>query len=327
MVNLKKDVPLRQLSNFKIGGHAHYFVEIKSTKELIGSLKLWKKISSDFSQNKQKIFVLGGGTNLLIDDKGFDGLVIQNRIGDIKILNKTNNEELITKKILVGAGVEISELLESCIKNSLLGLEWAGGLPGTIGGAVRGNAGAFGGEIKDSISEVTSLNAQTLRILKRKNKDCQFGYRSSFFKRNGEIILSVVLSLKKGDRNEIARKIQEKIEYRKNRHPLEYPNIGSIFKNTDVKNAPKELVKEFASSIKNDPFPVLPTAKILATVGLLGKRVGYAMVSRKHPNFIVNLGHAKSSDVLELITQIKKIIKSKYKINLEEEITILATGN
>lgn len=317
MTIIQEKVSLKKYSNFRIGGIARYFALIESAEELIAVLGKWKEMSAKFSQDKKKIFILGGGTNILISDKGFSGLVIHSLIKDIKILGEDT-------KILVGSGILMKDLLDFCVGNSLSGLEWAGGLPGTIGGAIRGNAGAFGGEIKDSVFEIASINIQTLKLQKRKKKDCLFGYRTSIFKSlSKEVIVGAILSLKKDDKDNIKRKIKEKIDYRKNRHPLEYPNIGSIFKNIPFQNVPRKLQEEFSASVKNDPFPVLPTAKLLALAGLKGKKQGEAMVSQKHPNFIVNLGDATSEDVLKLISEIKKTIKNKYDIELEEEITII----
>ncbi|MCL5113629.1 MAG: UDP-N-acetylmuramate dehydrogenase [Patescibacteria group bacterium] len=317
MTIIQEKVSLKKYSNFRIGGMARYFAQIESAEELIQVLDEWRRISAKFPQKDKKIFILGGGTNILISDKGFSGLVIHSLIKDIKILEEDT-------KILVGSGILMKDLLDFCVENSLSGLEWAGGLPGTIGGAIRGNAGAFGGEIKDSVFEIASINIQTLKLQKRKKKDCFFGYRTSIFKSlNEEIIVGAILNLKKGDKDSIKRKIKEKIDYRTDRHPLNYPNIGSIFKNIPLQNVPRKLQEEFSASVKNDPFPVLPTAKLLALAGLKGKKQGEAMVSQKHPNFIVNLGNVTSEDVLKLISEIKNIIKNKYSIELEEEITII----
>lgn len=323
---IQKDISLKQYSNFKIGGIARYFLEVKNKEDLVSGLKNWQEISKNFSKEEQKIFILGDGTNVLFSDRGFAGLVIHNCIKDIKILDQTKSEELITKSIMVGAGVLIKDLLDFCVENSLSGLEWAGGLPGTVGGAIRGNAGAFGGEIKDTILEVTSLDCSDVSIHHCKNRECKFGYRDSIFKREegkNEIILSAIFRLNDGNKENIKAKIEEKIIYRKSRHPLEFPNVGSIFKNIPLGKAPKDVIEKLKNSIKNDPFPILPTAKLLSAAGLKGLKVGSAQVSEKHPNFIVNLGNARAFDVLELISQIKEIIENKYKIKLEEEITFL----
>lgn len=308
-MNIQKNVPLSEFSNYKIGGPAEFFVQLEKTEEL-------EEI--DFSKFNN-VFILGGGTNILISDKEVDGLVVHNTIKGI---------ELRDDELHLGAGELISDVLGFCIKNSLSGLEWAGGLPGTIGAAVRGNAGAFGGEIKDSVREVESYNIRTKKFTTRSNKQCEFGYRSSIFKksaswRTDELITKVVLKVRKGNKEEIQKLIQEKIDYRNLKHPMEYPNIGSTFKNIPLDSISKEQKEEFKDFIKNDPFPVVATTKLLALAGLKGKREGNAQISEKHPNFIVNLGNAKASDVLSLIELMKKTVQDKWGIILEEEIQIL----
>lgn len=304
-MNIQKNVPLASFSNYKIGGPAKFFVELQSLNDL-------KEI--DFPKFKN-IFILGGGTNILISDEGFDGLVVHNNLKDI---------ELKDDELHLGAGELIEDILNFCIDHSLSGLEWAGGLPGTIGGAVRGNAGAFKGEIKDNVFEVGSYNIKTKKFTKRKNRECEFGYRMSFYKKNpDEIVTSVTLKLVKGDKSLIEQQTQEKIDYRNERHPMDYPNIGSTFKNIPLTSLSEKLINEFTPFIKNDPFPVVPTTKLLALAGLKGKKAGGAMISDKHPNFIVNLGSAKASDVLKLVQLAKKTVKDKWKIALEEEIQIL----
>ena len=315
-MNFQKNVSLKDHSNYKIGGPAKFFAEVFSTEELKEALSLAK-------DKNLPIFILGSGTNILIGDKGFDGLVIHNKIEGINILDDG---------LEAGSGVMIKDLLDFCIENSLSGLEWAGGLPGTIGGAIRGNAGAFKGEIKDNVLEVRSLDIKTesnsdgLEEKIRTNKECNFDYRNSVFKSGigeNEFITHVILGLTEGDKEEIRGKIQQKIDYRINRHPMNYPNIGSTFKNISLDSLSQNLQKEFAAFVKTDPFPIVPTAKLLALSDLKGKRVGGAMISDKHPNFIVNLGNASSEDVKALIEIAKDAIKQKYGINLEEEIIYL----
>lgn len=310
---INKNISLKDFSNYKIGGNAAYLLEIFSKEELLETLREWKKISSTFPKDQQKIFVLGGGTNILFSDEGFNGLVIKNSIKGITVQNNA---------VTAGAGEKVSSLLDFCINNSLSGLEWAGGLPGTVGGAIRGNAGAFGGEIKDNLKEVTSLNLKTLETIKRTNKDCEFSYRNSLFKTTAkdEIVLSAVFSLENGNKIEIQNKINEKIEYRNAKHPLEYPNIGSIFKNVPVGQVPVEFKDGLFQYIKTDPFPVVPTAKLIFLTGLKGERIGNVMVSTKHTNYIVNLGNGKAMEVKELINVIKNKVHEKFGIELEEEI-------
>ena len=313
MIKILQDVSLKNFSNYKIGGNASYFFEAKTRDEIIEAIQQWNIISKDFQEELKKVFVLGAGTNILFSDQGFDGLVIKNSILGIE---KNNNN------VLVKAGESMSGLLNFCIENSLSGLEWAGGLPGSVGGAVRGNAGSFGGETKDNLLEVESLNLKTLQTVKRNNKDCLLSYRNSIFKQSAkdEVIISISFKLDLGVKEDIEKKTNEKVEYRKNKHPLEYPNIGSIFKNVPVENIPDKFKKELSQYIKDDPFPVIPSAKLIFLAGLNGKRVGNVMVSEKHTNFIVNLGNGKASEVSELIKLIKQKIHESFGILLEEEI-------
>ena len=345
----KENFPIHTLTSYKIGGPARYFFEAKNQDELKLAVEEAKKRNLEF-------FVLGGGTNLLIGDEGFPGLVLKPSINFIE----SSGEE-----VSVGTGVSMSDLINFSIERGLSGLEWAGGLPGTVGGAIRGNAGCFGGEIKDVVKSVKSLDVETLREIERNFPDCDFGYRSSVFSARGgsalggknsriynkEIILSTIFSFKKGDAEEIEKSVNEKIAYRRERHPLEYPNAGSIFKNIPLSrinadvtwinadtirvhprppanasnarelragNNPRQSA--FTAPVKIDPFPVVPAAYIISEAGLKGVSLGGAMISPKHPNFIVNVLEAKSSDVKNLIKLVKSEIKNKFDIELEEEI-------
>lgn len=322
MNKIRENVLLSDFSNYKIGGRARYFTELETVEDLRLILE------SARNYGPRDIFILGGGTNILFDDAGFDGLVVHNKIKGLK-------EE--GNSLVCGSGETIESILNYCIEHSLSGLEWAGGLPGTIGGAVRGNAGAFGGETKDSVLEVESIDLKTLEIKKRSMQECGFSYRQSVFKNaegrpagraspsagKGELIISVTLSLRPGQKDEIAAKINEKIEYRKRKHPLEYPNIGSIFKNVPFETLPENLKEEFGQYVKNDPFPVVPTAKIIALCEIKGTKIGGAMLSDKHTNFIVNVNHATSKDVRDLISFIRQKVQEKYRIPIEEEIIYL----
>lgn len=303
---LKKNVRLAPYTTFKVGGKAKYFYQARTKDDLIRALKLAKKLKIPF-------FVLGGGSNLLISDKGFDGIIIKQEI---------RNYKLSGKKLFAEAGVPFPLLVKETGKRGLAGLEWAGGLPGTIGGAVLGNAGAFGGETKDTVFSVQALD-DNLKIRNFTRQQCKFSYRSSIFKRKSWIIISVIMNLKKGNKKNIQKIASKHIQYRKARNPMEYPNAGSIFKNYDLKKAPKRIREIFKDVIKVDPFPVIPAAAIIARAKLIGKRIGDAQVSEKHPNFIVNLGNARSRDIIRLINLVKKKVKKKFGINLEEEIRYL----
>jgi UDP-N-acetylmuramate dehydrogenase len=306
LLNIKKNVLLKNHTTFKIGGPAKYFFISRKKEDLVEAIK-WAKV------NKVPFFILGSGSNVLVSDKGFDGLII-----------KMKNSKFIIKNLSLYAesGVLVKTLVQETGKRGLSGLEWAGGLPGTLGGAIFGNAGAFGGEIKDNIVFVEALD-KNLNIRKLKKDECRFSYRFSIFKKNNWIVLSTLMKLKNGDKKTIQNIARLHIRQRKERGPLEYPNAGSIFKNYNLKKAPLKIKEIFKDVIKTDPFPVIPAAAIIAKAGLKKFRIGGAQVSEKHPNFIINLGNAKADDVRNLINFVKKRVKNKFGIVLEEEIRYL----
>ncbi|MDO8633427.1 MAG: UDP-N-acetylmuramate dehydrogenase [Candidatus Wildermuthbacteria bacterium] len=306
MMKLQRNVLLAPKTTFKIGGKAQYFFAAKTKKDILSAFLYAKKLDIPF-------FVLGGGSNLLVSDKGFKGLVIQILNTKYKILN-TN--------AYVEAGVSFPWLIRETTKRGLAGLEWAGGLPGTVGGAVRGNAGAFGGETKDSVVYVDCIDQQG-KVRKLSRKQCQFSYRSSIFKKRNWIVLGAAFKFKKGNAKELQLIAQSHIQYREDRNPLEFPNAGSIFKNCDLKEVPKKFHDFVKPAVKVDPFPVVPTAFLIANAGLKGLRVGKAEVSQKHPNFLINIGNAKAKDVKGLIQKVKHAIKKKFSIDLEEEVQYL----
>jgi len=324
MPQFKENVLLSKFSHYKIGGPARFFFAAKSEKDVRWAIAEAKK-------RKLPVFILGGGTNILIDDAGFDGLVLRPNIRDIKVKGTA---------ITVGAGVSMADLLKMAIARSLAGLAWAGGLPGTVGGAIRGNAGCFGGEMKDNVVSVRSFDMKTMKIVTRTERQCAFAYRNSIFKKKygAEIILSVTLALAKGKKKEIAKVVKERIAYRMERHPLEHPNVGSIFKNVPLdaihkkgsekyKKALRESALAFRGSqfsVKSDPFPVIFAAKLISESGLRGVSAGGAMISPKHTNFIVNVLDARSADVMNLIALTKAEVDRKFGIRLEEEIQLLS---
>jgi UDP-N-acetylmuramate dehydrogenase len=292
-LEILQNVSLKDHTTFKIGGLARYFVITKNTEDLIKAI--------EFAQDKDlPYFILGGGSNLLVNDQGFDGVVIKNQNSEIKI----QNHRAKYKTIYTTAGTQLGKLVEFSIEKGLTGLEWAAGIPGTVGGAIRGNAGAFGSSIAELVKEVKVWNkdfqfSQTTPGLTIFNsQDCQFGYRDSIFKHSDNIIFSAELELKKGDKKKSQQMIKKYLQQRKEKQPLEYPSAGCIFKN---------------------PKP-LSAAQLIEQVGLKGKKVGQAMISEKHANFIINLGRAQAKDVRKLVRLIKVRVKKKFNIELEEEI-------
>ncbi|RME61316.1 UDP-N-acetylmuramate dehydrogenase [Candidatus Parcubacteria bacterium] len=300
-------IPLSRYSSFRTGGAARYFFAPRDEAELRDAVAFW---------GDRPLFVLGGGTNVIFHEEGFQGLVLH--LAERRI-------EVEGDKVIVTAGTEMQELLTRLADEGLSGLEWAGGLPGTVGGAVRGNAGAFGGEMKDVVREVRSFDRTSGCERVRSADACQFRYRSSIFKHLGsrEIILSVVLQLRKGDPAAIRKAIQEKITYRRMRHPMEYPNSGSIFKNVPLEQFPSDTRDRFRDVVKHDPFPVVPAAHLIAAAGLRGVSCGGAMVSPKHPNFIVNVLAAHPEEVRALVALVRAQVHEQFGVMLEPEVLFL----
>lgn len=293
-------------TSFKIGGKADYFVEVDRKEDT-------PSILHEIRAANLPIFILGGGTNVLFSDEGFRGVVLAVRTKRCKFYDDG--------RIYVEAGFGIQELVYEAAKRGFAGLEWAGGLPGSVGGAIRGNAGCFGGEVKDITLSVESITCGgEFREMDR--SDCEFGYRTSVFReKGGDVIAAAIFGLVPGgDPKALLAAIEEKIQWRKSRQPLEYPNAGSIFKNIPVENVPERVVERFRTSIKDDPFPIMPAAKLVWEANLAGLTAGRAQISPKHTNFIVNLGGAAEKDVKTLIQRAKVAVKDAFGVILQEEI-------
>ena len=283
-----KNIDFENYSSIRIKGKAAYFQEFKNLEDIKEALIL--------SQDKKiPFFVIGSGTNVLFPDNFYSGLILKNSFQGIELRNN---------KVFVKSGTIFSDLLNFYLENSFTGLEWAAGLPGTVGGAIFSNAGAFGEEIKNSLVKVKSFDIKTFSIIERNKEECNFSYRNSVFKEriNQEIIIESAFSFSLSDKNKIKEQILNNLEKRKKSQPLNYPNLGSIFKNPSKEISAGELIEK---------------------VGLKGVSFGRAMISKKHSNFIVNLGGAESKDILQLISLVKKEVKQKFGIKLEEEIIIM----
>lgn len=254
-IKFQENISLAKWTTFCVGGPAKYFFVAKNTNDLIKAVAFAKEKALPY-------FILGGGSNLLISDKGFSGLIIS---------MKNNQLSVDGNKIMAGAGARLSDLVRFSIENNLSGIEWAVGIPGTIGGAVKVNAHAFGSNISSLVKSI--------------KKECN-------------IIFSIELELKKGDKKESEKLIKEYITKRKNTQPLNCSSAGCVFKNPDGYFA----------------------GKLIDECGLKGKQIGKAMISKKHANFIINLGGASAKDILALITLAKKSVKEKFSLDLKEEI-------
>jgi UDP-N-acetylmuramate dehydrogenase len=309
-ITIQENITLAPLTTFKIGGLARFFVEVSSEEELVEALQYAK-------DNNLQFFILGGGSNILVSDEGFDGLVISMQDARYKIQDT---------KIECGAGLTLSEIVRLARENSLTGLEWAAGIPGTIGGAIRGNAGIPSGCMADSIESVRVIEISNYQnealIANYKLQDCKFVYRDSIFKHDkNKIILSCVLKLKEGDAEEINKKVKEIIEKRsKAVHPNpKEPSSGSFFKNPKVSNL--ELMASFEKDTGQKVIDgKIPAGWLIDEVGLRGKKMGGVMVSEKHGNFVINLGAGKAQDVVVLASLIKMKVRNQFGVQLKEEI-------
>ncbi|MFH1838603.1 MAG: UDP-N-acetylmuramate dehydrogenase [Candidatus Kuenenbacteria bacterium] len=305
MKDVQKNVFLAPYTTFKIGGPSKYFYIAKNTKDLIKIIKIAKK-------EKIAIFILGKGSNLLISDKGYDGLVIKIKLNDIKV-------DINNKEIQIGAGVSLINVVRNSAENSLSGIEWAINVPGTIGGAVIINAGCFGGEMSELIKNVKVLNIDNFEIETYSKKECNFSYRSSIFKKiKNRIILSVSLKFKNSSVEKINKKIKKIISKRIQQQPQGI-SAGSFFKKVIVNDA--KIIKIFKDKgglkFENNK---ISAGWFIEQCGLKGKKIGGAIVSEKHANFIINTGQATAEDVIMLISLIKEKVRNKFNVQLQEEI-------
>lgn len=273
---MKTNISLKNKNTFRIGGRAKYYTEVATRQELLEVFKKAKNMNLP-------VFILGEGSNLLVSDNGFNGIVIKLNFNEIEIKGDF---------LKVGAGVFLRDLVLKAKELSFSGFEWAVGIPGTVGGAIFGNAGALNHSMSELIYEVEVFDSKEIKAFK--NKDCFFNYRESIFKKKSDlIILSALFKLKKG--KDVEQKIKECLSKRK---IIQGYSIGSIFKNPEGYSA----------------------GQLIEACNLKGKRVGDAMVSIEHGNWIINLGKATSKEVEDLIVIIKREVKKKFNIDLVEEI-------
>jgi UDP-N-acetylmuramate dehydrogenase len=321
--DLKNDFPrlenntlLKNYSTFKIGGPAKYFLRTSSKKEL-------KKIIERAKQENIKFLVIGAGSNILFSDDGFDGLVVVFKADNLSRENFNIERRTIENNtiIKVDASIPFSFLIYE-LKN-LSGLEWGIGIPGTLGGAINGNAGAFNESISDYVENVDVIDVSSDDITERKikQKDCFFGYRSSIFKGNSDlIVVSVELKLCKDREEDIKNRISDNLSKRRIKQPNGF-SIGSIFKNYYGKLEEK-IIHDYPQLKIFNEKKIIPAGLLIELCHLKGKQIGDAKISDEHANFIINLKNATSSDVMNLINLIKKTVKEFFLIELEEEIKI-----
>ncbi len=282
---IKFNEPMSNHTSFKTGGNADIFLTPATKEEIVFCIE--KCI-----EEKIPYTIIGNGSNLLVRDKGIRGAVIQigNNYGNIM-----KNDEIIT----VQSGAMLSKIGNYALENSLEGFEFASGIPGTLGGALTMNAGAYGGEMKDIVETVTAYKDGN--VIELKNKDCLFGYRTSLFLKGKYVLLKANIKLKKGIYKEIEKKMKDLMNRRIEKQPLNLPSAGSTFKRPEGYFA----------------------GKLIMDSGLKGFSIGGAQVSEKHCGFIVNKGGASSKDIEELIEYVKNNVYSKFNVMLETEVRII----
>lgn len=284
----KKDIlinePMSKHTSFKVGGNADYFIFVRN----ISDLKYVLKVSKEYNI---ETFIIGNGTNILVKDKGFRGAIIK------LLMDKITFDD---NKIIAEAGASLILLSNKVSKSGFTGFEGLSGIPGSVGGAVRMNAGAFGNEIKDVLIETRYLD-ENLEEHTINNKEHNFGYRKSIFSTNKYIILESSFKLEKGDIDQIENKIKENYTKRTTSQPLDKPSAGSTFK-------------------RGEDFI---TAKLIDDAGLKGYRIGGAEISTKHAGFIINNNNATADDIIKLIKYTKDVIKEKFGKVIQTEIIII----
>ena len=281
----KLNEPMSCHTSFKIGGAADIFISVSLANELSAVFKKCGELNIPR-------FIIGKGSNLLVSDLGLEGAVIS--------LLGLNGISVSGEEITCGAGAALSDICRAALRNSLTGLEFAYGIPGSIGGAVYMNAGAYGGEISGAVlsAECMTADGSTVKV---EAKDMNFGYRKSVFKENGTTVISAVLRLQKGEKKEIEEKMEDYISRRKSKQPLEYPSAGSFFKRPEGYFAGALIEKN----------------------GLKGAAVGGAQVSEKHAGFIINRGGATAADVMKLSRKVSDTVLAKDGVSLEREVIFI----
>lgn len=279
-----KNHPLSKLTTFKIGGNAKYYLEINTLENFI-------KVINYLKEKEANIFVLGNGSNILISDKGFDGVVIKLK-GDFEVIESRDNY------LEVGGGVLLPRIYSYALERSLSGMEEGGLIPATIGGAVYMNAQTGEYVTANLVDYVVAFDGSKIAYFT--NENCQFGHKKSVFQNGDYVILRVGLKLTPKNKEEIAEKREKALNYRKDNHPIEFPSAGCVYKKT------------------ND----LNISKMLDDLGIKGRKIGGAYVSEKHANFILS-DNANSSDVYKLMKDIERDFEEKYKFPLSREIILV----
>ncbi|RJO60077.1 UDP-N-acetylmuramate dehydrogenase [candidate division WS5 bacterium] len=301
-MKIEKDIDLKRYNTYGVGGNARYFVLAREEQDLINAFTFAKEKNISF-------IVLGKGSNVLISEKGFDGLVIINNTREIK-----KDNEILS----VSSGASLALVTKFTISEGLSGIEFLAGVPGTFGGAIIGNAGCYFGEIADLILDVEIIDGEGMKKITK--KEARFSYRDSIFKHDFQgIILSARLKLNSSTKEKVSEKSLDIIKKRSIKDPKGRTS-GSFFKNIEVKNAPKKLLSQVETRGMDGH---IPTGKLIDEAGCKGMRVGDAEVSTYNAGFIINTGNATADDIKKLAEEVKKRVYDKFGVELEPEVRYL----
>ena len=307
-----KDIDLSKISSFSIGGKAKYLIHIEKEEEI-------NQFFNFVKEKKMNYFVIGKGTNTIFDDKGYNGIIVRLVTNYINFID--------TYTIEVSAGVELSKFILTCLENNLKGYEKMLGIPGTVGGAIRGNAGSKGQEIKDNLISVKLYHDGELKTYN--NEECEFFYRESKFKNlENVIILSAKFQLESGDKNFLLKEAKKIVKERIRKFPLDLPSVGCFFKNPIIRKEflPNNISKKVVWNYNNEKLKI-SAAWLIENVGLKGYKLNGVGVSDKHSLFIVNYGKARFSDLITLINLIRDKVYKKFSIRLEPEVELVYEKN
>lgn len=304
MINVQENILLAPYTTFKIGGPARYFLQVSDAEGVKEALH-WAR------ENKQEVHILGGGSNVLISDSGYNGLVI--RLAE-------SMPDISGDILRVFSGCLLMSVVEVAQENALAGMEHLAGIPGTVGGATYGNAGAFGVEMKDIVASVTAVHLQTVEERRFLHGECEFAYRESYFKANpGWVVVSVEISLEAGDKGHLLTIMEDTLAQRNAKQTQDVKSAGSYFMNPLIEDVALRKEFEMESGSKSRGNKV-PAGWIIDKAGLRGKRIGDAMVSKEHPNYILNVGRATAEEVVILESFVKQQVRDKYNVELQREV-------
>ncbi len=310
---IKTDVSLKEYTTFRVGGKTRYFFEAETEEDLLKALVA-------VSNLRLPLFIFGGGSNVVFDDKKFDGVVIKVNTKGLEVEDYKPGSKIIYAE----AGTPLLFLVNKAKELSLSGLEWAAGIPGTIGGAVFGNAAAFGFSVGEIVKTVEAFDLESLKKRKFNQKECCFKYKESIFKKEKKyVILRIGLVLREGNKKEIEKRMREYLKKRKKSQPF-YWSAGCVFKNIkiekpEIKLKIKKALPEAEKFLRSG---FLPAGYLIDRCGLKGERIGRAEVSQKHANFIINKGGAKAKDIIKLMRLVKERVKERLGIELDREVIL-----